>query len=76
MEKIEVGDKWQVLDSTSKFAHNIMTVTKILKDGRKLAGRRLEREDVIYFKTMIPVDGYTEHDARAWWFFDYCIKVK
>lgn len=76
MRKIEVGDKWQVLDSASKFARNIMTVTKILKVDRKLAGKRLEREDVIYFKTVIPVDGETEHDARAWWFFDYCVKVK
>jgi len=76
MEKIEVGDKWQVLDSTSKFSHNTMTVTKISQDGRKLSGKRLEREDMIYFKTMIPVDGETEHEARVWWFFDYCVKVK
>ena len=71
MRKIEVGDKWEVLDSTSKFSHGTMTVTKILKDNRKR-----EREDMIIFKTMIPVDGETEHDVRAWWFFDYCIKVK
>lgn len=71
MRKIEIGDKWEVLDSTSKFSHNTMVVTKILKDNRKF-----EREDVIYFRTIIPVDGETEHESRAWWFFDYCIKVK
>lgn len=69
--KIEVGDKWRVIESSSKFSDNTMTITKILKDG---FGH--EREDTIYFKTLIPVDGETEHDARAWWFFDYCIKVK
>lgn len=71
MREIKVGDKWRVIDSTSKFSYNTMTVTKILKDS----GRR-ERENVVYFTTLIPVDGETEHDARAWWFFDYCINVK
>lgn len=71
MIKIGVGDKWQVLESTSKFSGSTMTVTKILKDGS-----RRKREDTIYFKTNIHVDGETEHEARAWWFIDYCIKFE
>jgi hypothetical protein len=37
--------------------------------------RKLAREDIIYFKSPIPVDGEIEHHAYAWWFYDYCIKL-
>lgn len=43
MRKIEVGDKWEVLESISKFSGNTMIVTKILKDNF-----RRVREDMIY----------------------------
>lgn len=67
---IKEGDKFTHISNDSKFSHNIMTVIEVGKDNSKR-----EREDVVYFKTQIPVDGETEHDARAWWFLDYCIKI-